>query len=202
VRRRRTKLWIPCLLGALALAMLALVWRIQAGPTFAESRAEQAALVQSERLARIRAYNEERDSILLPIVAEIESGSGTEWSGDYYAKGAEGVHLALGTHSYAWLSLCDVRFVNADDLAPTLWPEEALEEHGTLLVEQHRIRLLTQGEAFEQAPHEIEYGRDSGGRIVTGVGAPRATRHAAGIGDPQKPWRLRMPAPESSEVPR
>jgi hypothetical protein len=202
VKGPRTRLWIPCLLGALALAMFALVWRIQSGPTRAETRASQAALVESERLARIRAYNSERDSILLPIVAEIESGAGTEWSGDYYAKGAEGVHLALGMHSYAWLSSCDIRLAPSGDPTPAIWPEEALEEHGTLQVEQHRIRLLPQGEAFEQAPHEIEFGRDAGGRIVTGVGAPRATRHAAGIGDPQEPWILRLPVSASSTTPR
>jgi len=183
MRFSRRSLWIPCLLAALALVMLALAWRLPRSPTLAEHRAVEAQRLHSEALARVRAENARRDSILRPIQEELERGRESGWAGEYVFRRADsggyGRFLLLGTTVYAWMSVSDVRVVNSLEPAgspepePELWPEGTIEEHGRFSVEGDRIRLQPAGKVGESLPHELKWKRDEQGRHVRVVGDSR-----------------------------
>lgn len=178
MRLARKSNWIPCLFGALAFVMFALAWRLPMSPTLAEHRAEETQRLHSEALARVRAENARRDSILRPIQVELERGRESGWTGEYVVRkagpGGDGQFLLLGTTLYAWMSVSDIRVVNSPELGgspePELWPEAVIEEHGTFSVEGDRIRLHPAGKVGESLHHELEWKRDEQGRHVCAVG--------------------------------
>ncbi len=180
MRFARKSIWIPCLLGAIALAMLVFAWRFPKSPTFAEMRAEEAQRRHeeeerghSEYLARIRAENAERDAILRPIHEAIERGADSTWGGEYYFHKSIGETLSLliGADTYAWLEFTDIVIDNGP--LPEFWPRGAIRERGTFSVEGSVIHLRPAGAADAKMPHELECRRDGSGRHVRVAGDSR-----------------------------
>ena len=170
MRLARKSIWIPCLLGALALAMLVFAWRFPKRATLAEFREAEAQRLESEALERTRAANAARDAILRPIHAAIERGDDSGWSGEYVVRKslAESWTLVIGADSYAWLWSTDVWFdVGA---LPAFWPREMIRELGTFSVEGSVIHLRPNATPDAQMPHDFECRRDDSGRHVRVVG--------------------------------